>query len=425
MHERTRRNLCRLAFLALAVLPTLGTVTWIGYRESPLYAFVQRSEWERRLFDWTGMHVRVEQMEFPGGGSLLFHRLTLTDPDGGAPAATVRQMELAYHPQGIVVLLSQPEVAQGKFLRLWDVLEQRVLQGPRPGTAVQITSGEVTLEVGSRAQTFTTVRCTVEPFENNVRAWLEFQLAGVPMPGPAQLRIERHRQLATPATSWSLHSDTPLPCHVFTDYLPPLARFGDRASFQGTVSCMATRDGWSSEVAGRLLQVDLSRLTEDLPHRLSGDATIVLDRVVFDRGLVHSATGSVVSTGGTVSRSLITALAEHIPLSAPEVMLAASTPLTNYDRLAFRFTVAADGFALSGLDPGAGDVLLTVGGQPLLAGDRTVRYPLVSLVRALAPDSVHLVPATEITKPLLQLFTFPAPTGESAPRLRLSERPRE
>src|SRR5262245_13444382 len=128
MHERTRRNLCRLAFLALGVLPTVYTLAWSGYRATPVYAATERSAWERQLFERTGLTARIASVEHPAGGSTLLHSLELTDPDGGDRVATVRQAEIAYQPQGVVVLLSQPEIAQGQFLRLWDVLHQRVLQ---------------------------------------------------------------------------------------------------------------------------------------------------------------------------------------------------------------------------------------------------------------------------------------------------------
>ncbi len=432
MHERTRRNLCRLAFLAFGVLPTVCTLVWSGYRTSPLYAASERAAWEHRLSELTGLMARIARVEHPAGGSTLLHTLEFTDPDGGDRVAIIRQAEIAYQPQGVVVLLSQPEVAQGKFLRLWDVLHNRVLQGQTPTTAIQITSSELTLEVGRQAQTFTTVRCTVEPFETSVLTWIEFQLAGVEMPGPAQLRIERNRQISPPTTAWMLHTDTPLPCAIFTDYLRPLARLGDRALFQGTVSCTSRRDHWSGELTGHFSQVDLDQLTESLPHKLSGFATITLDRAVVEQGVLSSATGSVVSPGGTVSRSLVAALAQNMALTTPEVTLADNTPLTVYDRLAFRFSVSGEGFSIAGLDPSSDDVILTRAGQPLLTGDQRARYPLVALVRALTPDSQFLVPATDATKELLQWLDFPSPHPRTIsaaepppPRVQLSKRKRE
>jgi hypothetical protein len=374
----------------------------------------------------TGLVARIARVEQLAGGSTLLQGVEVSDPDGGDRVATIRQVEIAYQPQGIVVLLSQPEIAHGKFLRLWDVWQQRVLQGSLPARAIQITSGELTLEVGRLAQTFTTVRCTVEPFDTGVRTWIEFQLAGIEMPALAKLRIERDRRVSPPTTAWMLNTDTPLPCAIFTDYLKPLARLGDRAVFQGTVSHSSSREEWSAELSGQFSNVDLTELTTPLPHRLSGLATLTVDRLIVEQGLLSSATGSVVSHGGTVSRSLVSALAQHLPL-AQDVVQASHAPLTAYDQLAVRFSVNQQGFSIAGLDADSPDIILSAAGQPLLRGDPQAHYPLVSLVRALTPDSQYLVPATPATRGLLQWLDMPAPrprtTGTqepSAPRVRLS-----
>jgi hypothetical protein len=422
MHERTRRNLCRLAFLALGVLPMIGTLAWAGYRVSPLYAAVERSSWEQRLRELTGLLATIERVEHPAGGTVLLTNVHLADPDGGDEVAKIRQTEISQQPQGIVVLLSQPEVVQGKFLRLWDSLHVRVLQGPLPVQAIQVTTGELTLEVGSRAQTFKTVRCTVEPRESSVHAWLEFQLAGLETPSPAQIHIERNRRASPPVTRWTLQSNAPLPCDIFADYVPCLSRFGDRAYFQGKLSVSMNRAEWSGDLVGRFSQVDLDQLTDSLPHKLSGLATVSIDRALVDRGAIYSADGNVVCPGGTVSLSLVSSLAQHLPLVTPEIMLATHAPLSSYDRLAFRFSISGEGCSLAGWDDQSGEVILIANGRPLLTCDSRERYPLVSLVRALTPDSQFLVPATDETKSLLMLFPFPSPRPPTQPRVRLSDR---
>ena len=156
-------------------------------------------------------------------------------------------------------------------------------------------------------------------------------------------------------------------------------------------------------------------------------ATATFNHALFERGVLKSAEGSLVSEGGTISSSLISSLVQHLPpLSTSEVALASHVALMNYDRLAFRFTVSAEGCSLSGLDDQDGSVILSSTRQPLLIGDARARYPLVSLVRALSPDSRFLVPATDETKSLLSVLAFPERQPPSTaspgiqPRLRIS-----
>lgn len=454
MHERTRRNLCQLAFLAFGVLPTLGTLAWTAYRASPLYAAVERLAWENRLGALTGLSAKVGQIEHPTWDTTLLHELHLIDPDGGQRVARIRQVDIGLQPEGVVVLLSQPEVSQGKFLRIWDTLHDRILRGPAPSADVQIRTGEFTLEVGKRAQTFTAVQCTIsrrppgaalatDPPNNSsstaetnrrgadVQADIQFQLAGVEMPIPARLLVERCRQASPPTTHWTLQSNVPIPCDVFTDYLPLLSQLGDRATFQGNVSVALQRASWSGQLSGQFLQVDLRQLTNALPHRLSGTANVRIDQAFIEQGVLNSATGAVISHGGTVSRSLISSLAQHLSLSTPEVVLAESAPLTGYDLLAFQFAISGEGFSLAGFNDRGDETMLTAAGQPLLAGDSQARYPLAALVRALTPESQYLVPATEAIKPLINWLDLPAPRPANLPtdepptgRLRWSERSR-
>ena len=192
MRERTRRQLCQLLFVAGCVVPTLGMCGWAAYRVSPVYAAAERKEWEQQLFDALGLLVRIGRVEHPPGGSTLLSEVQLIDPDGLKPIGRLRQAEFKRLAAGTVIVLSQPEISQGKLLRLWDVLHYRVLRGLPPSLPVQVTAAEMTLEVGGRAQTFAELSCSVEPREFGVAAVLEFRLVG--MEKFAGLQIVRNRQ---------------------------------------------------------------------------------------------------------------------------------------------------------------------------------------------------------------------------------------
>lgn len=424
MHERTRRQLCRLAFVALCVLPTMATCAWVGYRRSPLHAAAERAIWQQKLYDLTGLSARIEHVRRTTGRSTLLIGIVLTDPDGGDQVVRLRQAEIARTPQGIVVLLSQPEVAQGKFLRLWDMLHERVLRGPQPPTPIQITAGELTLEVGSRAQTFTRLRCTIEPHAEGLRALLDFQLAGLEMPAPAQLQIDRNRQIMPPVTSWQLHSDTPIPCSLFSDYLPAVGRLGSRCVFQGSISTLSARDRWSGEISGRFSHIDLESATEPFPHKLTGLADLTVSKAVIQQGTLKEATGELISAGGVVSPTLLAALGKQLSVGVPPGIEEWSEPYIRYERMAFQFALSEQGMNLVGRcsDSVPGVVMLAKEGA-LVVGDRRRAYPLVGVIRALSPDSEWLVPATDESRGLLEVLALPA-ARQASPAMARPLRPR-
>ena len=88
MHERTRRNLCRLAFLALGVVPTLCTLAWASYRTSPLYAEAERRMWETRLSAATGFSTQIGRLEFP---------VDLQPTQIALPTNPTNDVEVAWH----------------------------------------------------------------------------------------------------------------------------------------------------------------------------------------------------------------------------------------------------------------------------------------------------------------------------------------
>jgi hypothetical protein len=422
MREWIRRRICQSVFVACCVLPTLGTCCAVLYRISPWHAAAERAAWERVLFEHTGLLARIGRIEHPGGGSTLLAGVELDDPDGGDLVVRLRQAELVSTRQGTLVALSQPEVAQGKLLRLWDTLHERVLRGPRIAAPLQVTAGELTLEVGSRAQTFTLLRCTVEPGDAGVLALLEFQLAGLEMPSPAVLSLERNRQTLPPSTRWQLTSSTPIPCALFTDYLPGAARLGPRCSFQGQVAASSHRDHWSAELTGRFTQVDLESASEPFPHRASGQATLALRGARVENGVLQHAAGSLTCPGGTLDASLLQSFREHLNLNAR--VAAIDGPVTNipYSELSFDFQLGPESIVLAGQCPGdAPGIIMTSAAGRLLAGEPGKPYPIVALIRALSPASDWLVPATAESRGLMSVV---APPSRQPRQGTIAERPR-
>jgi hypothetical protein len=420
MHERTRRHLCRLLFIALCAVPTLITSTWATYRVSPFHAAAQRAAWESLLLERTGFVATIDHIEQPAGGSVVLAGVELLDPDGGERVMRLRQIEIATAPQGKVLLLSQPQIAQGQFLRLWDMLHDRVIRGRPPNSAIQISTGELTVEIGQRAQTFTHLRCTVEPLETGVRALVDFQLAGFEMPSPAQLRIDRNRQVTPPTTSWLFHTDTFVPCDLFGDYLPAVAFLGPECQFQGTVAAVMTRDDWSGELSGQFSHVDLDRATSSFPHKVTGSADLGVHRALFQRGMLRQATGQLLANGGVISTSLLRSLSEQLGADTSTSASRISRPYAEYRQIAFDFELSPQGMTIVGRCPGTkAGVVMCSASEDLLSLNPAQQLTWIGLVRALSPASDLLVPATQQSKGLLGVLALPdaqpAPTAIARP----------
>lgn len=433
MHDRTRRLLCRWGFLIFCVVPTLAIVVCIGILRSPAYVAARRVACERRLSDALGLNVSVGQARELLQGVTQLEQVVLTEPETGAVIGRIRHLEFGQQDGRLVVLGSQPEIDGEHIWRLWEALHERVLRA-RAADALDALfyAGEVTIRQagGEQATTLTDVRSSLRTTESGPQATLEFRDAAVQMSEPAQLRITRNRQVQPPATRWELNTrSTALPCTLLADYLDILRTVGDRATFQGTIEAMPAAAGWEGEAAGRFVDVDLDRLTERQPHKLSGFAEVVLRRARFQAGRLIDAAGDLTCHGGVVTRSLLYQADKSLGLAADARLLAPqANTLVVFRQLKFGFTLDQSGIQIAGqcLPPGSG-VVMTDDGGPLLSSNPREAVQVTALVRTLAPDSTEQVPANFEAYQLLHVLPIPVENERSRtdlasplyPRLRL------
>ena len=129
MHEKTRRWICRAAFLAVCAVPTVWLLGAIGYRHSPLFVRRQIAIWERAVQQHSGFLVQIGRVSYPRGDVALLEGVRLTDPDSQRLVVQIRQAELVRAEGRLLVILSQPEVEPGQFLRLCEAFHERLLRG--------------------------------------------------------------------------------------------------------------------------------------------------------------------------------------------------------------------------------------------------------------------------------------------------------
>jgi hypothetical protein len=168
-----------------------------------------------------------------------------------------------------------------------------------------------------------------------------------------------------------------------------------------------TPGGWDGDVEGIFSQVDLEQLvTYRFPHKLSGVAQVTLNRAKFRNGRLVDAAGSLISQGGTVSRSLIDASVESLRLRPSQRLDELTASPCPYQQLAFGFTINAEGLAISGNCDAAGMLLADARGA-LLSDSKQTNLPVVALLRTLVPQSEVQVPATKETDALLHALPTP------------------
>jgi hypothetical protein len=423
MHDRTRRLLGRLSFLAFCLAPTLAMSAWIGVVRSPAYIAARKAAWERTIAQQTGLAVSMDAVRSPARGITVLEGLTLRDPETDACVARVRRVQMGHNGDEFVVIASQPELESEQMWRLWESLHERVLRGSLATEQQALFyAREVTVRRagGERASTLTDVHGRLKPTPTGPQATIRFRDVALQMAEAAQLQITRNRTVTPPTTRWELDTGpTSLPCSLLAHYVEILASLGDGATFQGSVAATPTLDGWEGEVRGYFRDVDLDRLVKDrYAHKLSGMAQIRLQPLRFRGGRLIDAAGQVSCEGGVVSRSLLYEADQSLGvMAAPRVLDVRADDIQRYRELKFGFNLGPEGLLrISGLCSSVEQgVVMTDHYGPVLTDKPQEVKQAVALVRMLISPSGEQVPATYEAAQLLHVL--PLPTTHSKPAL--------
>ena len=410
LHEKTRRRVCRVVFLVFCVVPTLAVLAWAAGRGGSATQAVQ-SQWGLV----TGLNVKIARVTYPRPGAASYHDLRLSDPETGRVLLTARSLETARRDGALVLLASQLELGdRGEPLRnhevrrLWRLVTDTLArQGLDDAVPVQLSADRVTWFAPGGAQTFLDLHGRIHSTARAAVA-IRFHLPGAESSKKIDLHLQRDRSYSPPRTSLSINTwDAKLPCWMLTAFTPAAQRLGPKAVFAGAATARESEDGFDGEATGRLLGVDLDSLvSEQFPHKLSGQADVTLRRIRFTGGRVREVSAWLRAGPGQIGPSLLEAAARHLKLrvGAP---LKSTEPIA-YRQLAFALEMDRAGISMTGqCEASEGAVLVADGVGPLLNQSDQPPQPVLALVRMLVQDSQVQAPATAETQWLLSRLPIP------------------
>ena len=430
MPRRTHRILCRFGFLTFCLLPTLLVVGWIINERviegspSPAAEAAARPLAEAELSRLLGLKVTLERISYPQRGVTLLENVTIADPETGGRIAAVPALEMAKTERGLELIATRPEIDAERWRLLWESLHDRVLRergeiiSPTHLTARQAT---LVSDRPARSPSFSDVEIRLA----SGSAAIEFRVAGAESPQRVKFQAKRERSATPPYTRWELHTgESTLPCTLFADRLPWLARLGAGCGFNGSLWAEQAPGGWRGELTGRFIDVDLDRLvSEQFPHKLSGSGEVTFSRLEFEGGRIRQAAGWLDAGPGTISRGLLAGGLETFALRSNTLQDVKT--LSRYARLAFGFEMDEVGVRLSGACDPEGTLLMLEDDPKARLLDRHAHVtPIAALVRMLAPANEVQVPAAKETDALLRILPLPPikrpePVADAEPQARV------
>jgi hypothetical protein len=397
LHQRSRRHICRIAFLVCCAQPTVLVLGWVLWLHTPAHVRTAALRVSTRL----GVDVTLDGVSHPWPGATIYRGMVLTDRETDQRILTSAEVRTARSASGLLVTAARVELDETSLDLLWQTLADR-LRTWQNGSA-RLAVGQVRLG----PITATRLRARFAATRDGAQSLVTFCLPGTAEESPAQVHIFRNRQTTPPTTQVELQTgDSPLPCAIAQPLLPGLVQLGDGAHFRGVAWLNLQRGSWTGQIlGGELSGVDFERLVSSrYPCRLSGTARIVIEQARLRNGRVDTASGSLAVGPGLISRTLCQAAIEGLQLSAGD-LLVTNSQLISYQQLACGFAVDPRGLQLRGgcRESPPGTILTTTTG-PLLAVTRSEPLPTVALVRTLIPRRDLLVPATPAAEALARVL---------------------
>ena len=405
MHERTRRFICRAAFLLLCVAPTAIIAPWSIARSLPSHAAAETLQ----LRELLGLDVTVGRVTHPLPGVILFENVEVADPETGEFVAHLRSVEITHSGTKTLVEASQVELSGNGAEHFWSLVDRRLRRGmSSPESQVYFSASELTWHGAETLQTFTDFGGRLGPTKEGVEVDLKFRLAGQQLVDLASLRIERKLRDGRPSTHAQFNTGGGRFSARLLEMLAADCKwFGPDAEFEGYLSLEEREGSWTGDLQGRLAHVDLDTLvSERFPHTLSGQAEVTIRKAIIKDSRLVEADGSIRAGPGMVSRSLLVAGVEHLGMQA-QATLDSSATTTTLSQLAATFVLTQRGLQILGECTSAPGVVMTGPDGVLWRQPSYEAQPVTQLIRTLAPPSELQVSASDESRWLINALPVP------------------
>ena len=213
-------------------------------------------------------------------------------------------------------------------------------QGGRPEIEVRVTADQWILHNGNESQDLQAHRRRHWPDAQRHPGRIGVPASGTGPSQPVRMRIVRNRQVSPPANGFDLKTGPgSIPCRLLATFRKEFGVLGPNCRFTGHFSANDTPEGWSGDLSGQLIGVDLRGLArQNTAAAITGTADITIRNATFQRGRIDELTGRIVSGPGAMGGGLLAALVTQLRLR-PSPQLGVTSQSLAFDRLGLDFWI--------------------------------------------------------------------------------------
>jgi hypothetical protein len=195
LHERTRKSVCRIGFVALCALPTCAVGLWSAVWSSDAHRVTCEAEVSRVL----RLKVALGGVEYLEPGAVRYSDFSIADPETGARVAYAAKLEVRMSSSALAITAAQLTVECGAARTIADLLQDRLRQRTHSGDVpIRLTLGKLIAASTAGDIPLTDARFRLEPTSEGRGAQLTFRTPAMPKDAePVMLTIVRNRNAQT------------------------------------------------------------------------------------------------------------------------------------------------------------------------------------------------------------------------------------
>ncbi len=442
--SEARIRLMRTLFVLLGILPCAGLCGWAVVRHSN----VHRDDIERRCEQVIGLPVRIGRVEHVRPNAMRLHDCQLSS-SSGAVVMSAPVIEVETLPREIRVTLGRLDCPPALTRVLVGLAEAWLQQPVRFPTDCVVDVDDFSWRTraptaGAGSQSRNTARAASPIHGLHVEC--------VAANGSRAVRVRRNSEGSAPdevrIVAGSLGAAAE-PAAVRQDAVPPQSDqgdvrrleisgtvaqplpigvleavcglepgslpLGDEATVSGTVAAIFDGGISSGTSQAQFERIDLAAASLQLPHRVSGEAMVAIDKLEWSRGRITACECQGSVSRGRVSQRWLDACVSVLGCRpGPAYRSLARDEVRSFDDVAARLQIGASGADLRA-HPGRDGSLARVQGLSIVDEPPGV-VPIERLAWLLSPPGAPAVPASRATAWLLGWFAVDAPAARSLQR---------
>lgn len=415
-HETTQRRVCRTAFVAGCVLPTLCAVVWTAFLHRPW----RENDWQQTLREQLHVQATVGEVSSPYPGVTQLRDVQFADLRTERLLGSIGELRIEGWKSLLVA--DRIEISAAQLPEFAIAIATWVSSEELPALQLQ---AEAVRFVGPDGESFEVKNVRLRSLVNgNAHKQIELHAepSGLGQGGTSstiQLVVEHHAGQAEPTVYATLDTQQAnLPAWLLADLVPGMKGCSS-AQFTGQLEIESMPQTVGGSMRGRLDEIDLEQWVDSSGiHRLQATASLELNSLRWRDDRIELVQGYLRARDGSVSLSLIDKFTELL-FCVPSASLEKTKSnfadeMIAFDELACGFRINDEGISISGLCDTAENVdrsecLLVKDGQPLLLQPRSPVLPVACLVQTLLlPEtSVSWLPATQEANSMGDVLPLP------------------